>query len=210
MAETGIHHLHGQKGWGSALVELALARCALPYDVHDVDMDAGGREQLRPLNPLGQIPILVLPDGTVMTESAAIILYPDAVAPGAGLVPPAGTAEHARFLRWLLYLVAAIYSTFTYGDYPARWVGEDAAPRLKDSVTDQLKRNWQALETQAGAPWFLGERFSALDIYLAVLTNWRPGPAWFATHCPRLTAIAAKARTLPDLEAAYRRNYQPT
>lgn len=173
----GRYVLHGQKGWGSALVELALARCTLPYDVHDVDMDAGGREQLRPLNPLGQIPILVLPDGTVMTESAAIILYLDAMAPGAGLVPPAGTAEHARFLRWLLYLNTAIYGTFSYADYPARWVGEDCAPKLLDSVMAYRRDNWLQLEREADAPWFLGKRFSALDIYLAVMTNWRPGPA---------------------------------
>jgi len=31
------------------------------------------------------------------------------------------------------------------------------------------------LDATARAPWFLGDRFSALDIYVAVMTRWRPG-----------------------------------
>lgn len=53
------------------------------------------------------------------------------------------------------------------------------------------------MEAAAGAPWFLGERFSALDLYLVMLTRWRPRRAWFDAHAPRLAAIADRAAALP-------------
>ena len=54
---------------------------------------------------------------------------------------------------------------------------------------------WRQVEGAAGSPWFLGERFSALDIYLAVMTRWRPKRGWFESETPRLFAIARRAET---------------
>jgi len=48
-----------------------------------------------------------------MTESAAMVLYAADLAPSAGLVPGAGEASRPAFLRWLIYLVASVYPTFT-------------------------------------------------------------------------------------------------
>ncbi|MBZ4236614.1 hypothetical protein LAM40_24290, partial [Mycobacterium tuberculosis] len=39
---------------------------------------------------------------------------------------PAGDPARARFLRLLVWIVANIYPTFTYGDYPERWAPRDA------------------------------------------------------------------------------------
>ncbi len=63
------------------------------------------------------------------------------------------------------------------------------------------------LETEAGAPWFLGERFSALDLYTAVFTRWRPRRAWFAEHAPKLHAIAERMDGLPKLKPVWERNF---
>jgi GST-like protein len=60
---------------------------------------------------------------------------------------------------------------------------------------------------EAGAEWFLGLRFSALDIYLAVMTRWRPRRPWFAEHLPVLHGIAARAETRPELAQVWRRNF---
>ena len=65
--------LHARPGWGSAIVEAQLAWYGLPMrivDVGDLFDSAQARDTLRPLNPLTQIPVLVLPDAQVMTESA--------------------------------------------------------------------------------------------------------------------------------------------
>jgi GST-like protein len=178
------HELLAIRGYGSAIVEAAFGVAGVPFD--RVEVDASSRERLIAANPLGQVPTLLLPDGTVLTESAAIVLYLNDLRPAAGLVPPVGDADRPRFLRWLVFLVAALYPTFTTG-----------APR------DGL---WRQLEEAAGTPWFLGERRSAVDLYLAVMTRWDPAP-WFVEHTPKLAAIARRATEEPGIREALASNF---
>jgi len=193
-----------QRGWGSVIAEAALAAAGVPYDREEVDMD-GGREALRAVNPLGQLPTVVLPDGNVMTESAAIVIRLAELAPDAGLAPPPSSPDRARFLRWLTFLVAAVYPTFTYGDEPTRWV--TAGEELRRSTNEHRVALWRQLEAEAGAPWFLGSTYSALDIYVCAMTRWRPGRAWFAEHAPRLHAIAIACDRRPELAAVWKANF---
>ena len=91
------------------------------YEEVDYTQDGPERDRLLALNPLGQVPTLVLPNDEVMTESAAIILLLHDRAPHAELAPPGGSPLLPRFLRWLLFINAEIYPTFTYADHPQRW-----------------------------------------------------------------------------------------
>ena len=206
-----MYTLYGSPGWGSVLVEAQLAWYGLPTgheEVGNLFKDAASRERLARVNPLAQIPTLVLPDGTVMTESAAITLLLADVAGSTDLVPPPGDPTRAGFLRWLVFLVASLYPTFTFADDPARFVpGEEAQKGFRTNVDAYGLRLWSMVEGAAGAPWFLGDRFSALDIYVAAMTRWRPKRPWFADHAPRLHAIAARADAEPRLAAVWARNY---
>jgi GST-like protein len=203
--------LFGRAGWGSVLVEAQLAWYGLPFEIEEVDdlfASAQARERLSAINPVAQVPTLRLPDGAVMTESAAITLHLADLAGGETLVPPAGHAARPQFLRWLVFLVANIYPTFTYADDPRRFVtGEAAQKAFRRSVDLYEQGLWMMVERAAAAPWFLGETFSALDIYIAAMTRWRPRRAWFADHAPALSAIAARADAIPELEAVWARNY---
>ena len=206
-----MYQLFGRKGWGSALTELQLGWYGLPYrfeEVGDLFTSEEARRELAKVNPVAQLPTLVLPDGTVMTESAAITLHLADVTGSTELVPPAGDPARPHFLRWLVFTVANIYPTFTYADDPARFVtGEAAQKTFRDSVDAYAIRLWRMMEDAAVGPWFLGERFSALDIYIAVMTRWRPRRAWFAENAPRLSAIALAAEAQPRLMEAWAKNF---
>lgn len=67
----------------------------------------------------------------------------------------------------------------------------------ENEVMAYRERLLRQLNAAAGAagPWFLGKSFSALDLYVAVMCNWRPGRAWFRQHCPRLYAIAERVNS---------------
>ncbi len=200
----------GKPGWGSAMVEAALSLAGQPYRTEDIDPTVAGpaRDRLLALNPLGQVPTVLMPDGSIMTESAAIVLHVADLAPGCGLAPAADDPQRPQFLRWLVYLVAAIYPTFTYGDDPARWVdGAEAVKSLRAHTDAQREASWGQVEAAAGGPWFLGAQFSALDIYIAVMTRWRPRRDWFAAQCPKLTAIAQATERRPELSAVWQRNF---
>jgi GST-like protein len=211
MTETqGNHRLYGVPGWGSVLIEAALVRAGVPYGFEDVagfDEPGPARERLLAINPLAQVPVLVLPDGTVMTESAAILLHLAETYPDAGLAPPVGDPLRPVFLRRLIWLVSAVYATFTYADYPERWA-PSAPDELRERVIARRKDLWRQWESEIEpAPWALGERFSALDICIAAMTRWRPGRDWLAAECPKLNSIARRADSEHDLDEVWARNF---
>jgi GST-like protein len=205
------YKLYGAAGAGSAIVEAMLRLAGVSYDMVEAPPWEQGPhlDRLRTLNPLVQVPTLLLPDGTVLTESAAIALYLAERYPQAGLAPAPGDVERASFLRWLVFLVANVYATFTIGDEPNRWVeGEAPQSALRQSTDEYRKKLWINLEGEAkAAPWFLGARFSALDVFVAVMVHWRPRRAWFSEHCPKLDAIERQVAGRPELGEIWARNF---
>ena len=207
---TGRFRLYQNPGWGSAIVEAQLALYGLPFDL----IPAGGNESeaavhdaMRGVNPVLQVPALILPDGRVMTETAAMTLYLADVAGSDTLVPGPGAAERAAYLRWQVFLVAAVYPSFAYGDVPTRFVPADAAEAFQARIIDHRKAMWRVMEAEAVDPWFLGARFSAIDIFLAVMTRWRPGPAWFQIETPMLWSAGVAAAAHPAIAPVMARNF---
>lgn len=207
---SGSYRLLAARGSGSTIVELALTLAGIPHEVEYLDYEDLGPEceRVTRYSPLGQVPVLVCPDETVLTETAAIILSLHDIRPEAGLVP-AGAAERQTFFRWLMFLVATLYPTFTYGDNPERWVsGEEPGAELRANTDAMRQRMWHFIEEQISPdPWFQGADFSALDIYIAVMTRWRPGPDWFRSHCPKLHGVALEVQKLPALGDVLKRNF---
>ncbi|MBP6013270.1 MAG: glutathione S-transferase family protein [Alphaproteobacteria bacterium] len=209
---TKPYKLYATNGCGSMIVEIAFGLAKVPFEIVDVPWsDTGWKSKaLKKLNPLGQVPTLLLPDGTVMTESAAILFHLADTVPGFELIPPAGHPSRAEFLRWQLFLVSAVYPTFTYGDVTERWVGEPykvgAGKLLRESTHGHRQDLWKFVEKQIEGPWFLGETFSALDIYTWAMTLWRPGRDWFRAECPKLHKIGARLDDHPVVKKVAARN----
>jgi GST-like protein len=205
--------LYGRPGWGSVLTEAQLVWYAIPFTFHEVGdlfTDEPARRELARINPLAQIPTLVLPDGAVMTESAAITLWLADQTGSHDLVPEPQAAERARFLRWLIFITSNIYPTYTYADDPSRFVAMEAAQEgFAERVNAYAKTLYGLLNDQAVGPWFLGQRFSALDLYVAVLSRWRPRRPWFEDNTPKLAAIAKATEALPRLSEVWARNFPP-
>lgn len=206
--------LYQMPGWGSAIVEMQLDHYGLPYrlvETGDVFENAEARARLAAINPLAQVPTLMLPSGALMTESAAITLHLADLTGRDDLVPGPGAPERATFLRWLVFLVANIYPTFTYADVPMRFIADqDAAAAFGERLDLYRKDLWRQVAAAAGdggGPWFLGPRFCALDLYITVMTRWCPGEEWFATETPGLLSIARSASAQPSVAASYARNF---
>ena len=183
----------------------------MDYDferVGDLFKSLESRQKISEINPIAQIPTLVMADGTIMTESAAITLHLAELTGDESLVPAAGSVERAAFLRWLIFIVANVYPTYTYGDDPSRFVaGREAQEGFQKAVNEHAIKMYLVLEYNAQQQWFLGERFSALDIYLCTMTRWRPGRAWFAKNAPKLFSIATATEELDLLRATWQRNF---
>ncbi len=197
------YKLYAAKGGGSMIVEAAFALAKEPLEVDYFGWTKQGleHEDLKVVNPLMQVPTLVCPDGRIMTESAAILLHLHDLKPGLGLVPPEDNPRRRDFLRFLMLINTAIYPSFTYGDSPEKWLqgDEKAGKVLREATDDHRKSLWRYAESWAGTPWFLGDTFSAIDLYLWPMTWWRPGRDWFKTEAPKILAIGLKVEAMPEL-----------
>jgi GST-like protein len=205
------YQLYTASGSGRMIVEIAFAMAELPVEIIEVDWDDLGWESsvLIEMNPLGQLPTVIKPDGALMTESAAIVQYIADIKPQPGLVPEVGHARRDHCLRWLAVLHGAVYPTFTYGDVPTRWVeGEEATKSLKQN-TDKHRQEHEYMESFCGTPWCLDETFSAIDLYFWPMRHWRPGATWFDENSPKLSAVSQRVGEIPLVKAISKRNGLP-
>lgn len=203
--------LFGALGGGSAIVEAVLTLAGEPYELIAMEwgeFDAPDGNFAR-INAMREIPALKLSDGTLLTESAAICLWLADRHPESALAPIPSAAERASFLRWLVWLVASVYPTFTYGDHPERFVADTAgAEALRQATDDRRQALWRHMEASLPFdPWAMGGQMTLIDIYIAAMTRWRPRRDWFKEHCPKLYAVAERVDALPELDAIWRKNF---
>ena len=109
-----MYTLYWRAGTAAFAPQALLEEIGAPYEkVHIKETDAAQTsEAFRAVNPLGQVPALVLPDGTVMTESAAMTIYLADLNPELGLAPAPDDPARAVYLRWMVFMAAKLYQTF--------------------------------------------------------------------------------------------------
>ena len=203
--------LYGVPGSGAMICEAGFALAEIEIDCRDLTWDdvGWGRKPLQSLNPLGQIPTLVLPSGEILTESSAILHWIHSQNPSVGLIRSPDQSYYVKFLRWFMFLNGAVYPTFTYGDKPMRWVDQDqkAAELLRAGTDKHRKMLYEYLEPEATTPFFLGNEVCAIDLYLWMMSYWRPGKDWFKSHCPSIFSIAEKVESMPIVSQVESRNF---
>lgn len=166
---------------------------------------AAGEEQdvIRQSNPLGRVPVLVLDDGRVLSDSALILEYLDERAePSRRLVPASGEAR-LDLLSDLAIATGATEKAIAIFSELQRPEDKQHQPYL-DNCARQARDGFRYLDARAKAPWFVGERFTQLD--LSLVAYWQfikvGTPDLFATlECPAIDAIDAHATALPCFEA---------
>jgi glutathione S-transferase len=195
---------------GSVVVEAVLELSRAKYRLIDAVRDASGdppAELLR-LNPLGQVPTMILPDDSVMTESGAIVLYLADLFPQMKLAPGVSSPKRAAYLRWLIFLAANIYMTDLEVYYPERHSTDSVhAPAIKSAAVAQMARQWQIFADALGeGPFILGAEMTAVDLYATLLADWNVDvPAFFEKH-PNVHRMCQKVLQNPAFARVWARN----
>ncbi len=205
-----MYRLYGRPGTGSVTIEAMLEIAKVPYEVEIIERSPDGvvPEKLARLNPLGQVPVLRLPDGVIMTESAAMALYLGDKHPEANLAPLPGSPERAAYLRWLVYLATNVYMTGLAAYYPDRYTGDqNGAKCVKSAALARMAKEWEIYAEALGdKPYILGDKMSAADIYAAMQATWNfDVPAFFKKH-PNLRAMYNRVTAHPAIAKVWGRN----
>ena len=197
--------VYGARGAGSVPVEATLTLLGLPYEVVEAAPWEGGEELRRAarVNPMRQIPTLVLPSGEVMTESAAILIWLAEQHLQARLAPPAGDPRRAAFLRWMSFIPASIYSLYWIRDDPLRLAGDEAAAELiKARTAERIGECWRIMDAQIEpGRYLLGEDLGVLDLYVTVVSRWTPRRERFYREAPRMAEVVRRVDAEPRLQA---------
>lgn len=205
------YQLYGDIRSGSAIIEMALAEIGAPYDLHPISIERNEQlsDEYRRVNPMGRVPALVLPGGQLVTESFAILLTLCDRHPGAGLLPAPEDPARAKALRWMALAAGEFYPAVTRSDYPERFSTDPAhAPAIRDSARAWGREFWHLVERDAGlAPFLLGERFSAADLYLAVMSRWMQSAEWLPQECPRVENLAQRVAARPAAGPVWHKHF---
>jgi GST-like protein len=202
--------IHGARGSGSTIIEAACAELGVAYEVRDLDLRAEGQRgaAYAALNPQRKLPTLEL-DGEIITESVAILLTLDERHRDAGLLPPPGSRDRARALRWMLFAATELYPIVEIIDYPERFApaaGEREPTR--ERAKEIWRHRWLVLEGNlAGSPFCVEGGFSLTDLYVAVLSRWDLDPAWRSENLPKVEALVAAVRARPAVARVWARHF---
>jgi glutathione S-transferase len=202
--------LYARPGSGSAAIEALLGELGVAFKLEDVPRGVISPEYLA-INPRGEIPSLRLHDDSIMTESAAMMIYLADLYPAAGLSPKIDSAQRPEYLRWMLYFASTVYMADLRYFYPARHsTDETHADAIKQRALENMNRDFAIFAKTLGkGPYILGQTFSAVDIYAAMLVGWAPDiKAVFKSH-PNIEQLYRAVAARPKIAPIWARNDMP-
>ena len=192
----------GRRSSASWRVRWGLAIKGIACDAAYVDIASGAHHAaLDPVNPMHQVPTLVLDDGTVITESVAILEYLDEAYPAPPLLP-ADPRARAR-VRELVQLVNA-------GIHPM----QNSIVRAAVAADEEGQRAWAARWIARGLAAYehhvardtsrhaCGDTITMADLYLVPqVRNARRYRVDLAPY-PRIRALHDAAMLTPAAQAS--------
>jgi len=205
---------YSKRGSGAAAVHAPLEIVGAPYRlVETASWEPNAAfDELLAINPIGQVPTLKLPDGSVLSESVAILLALAERHPGSGLLP-ADRAAREQAIRGLVFIAANCYPCITIIDYPERFcadAGDDEAvkTRIRAGTRERLHKHWDLFADMFPArPYLSGADVGALDLYAAVVSKWSGARAHAAQERPEFHALLQRIEAHPKVAAVFTQHW---
>jgi glutathione S-transferase len=179
---------------------IALLEAGLPYDLVKVDLRAkkleNGDDFLK-VNPKGQVPVLALDSGHLVTEGPVIIqMIADKA--GKNLAPARDSEERYKLLEWLNFITTELHKNL--GPLFSPVLADEAKPFFKDRAMGKFKYVETAL---AGQDYLMGKQFTVADGYLFTMLMWATDRLKFdLSEMPNLLAYKARVAARPKVQEA--------
>ena len=194
-----MYKLYTRPGSGGFVVEAALAMAGAPFQQIDVQRKDPPDPDFHAISPLNQVPVLTLPDGRSITESAAICILLAERHPEAGLAPAVDAPARADFLRWMAFMSSVLYPAVLRLYYAHRYTADaDGTKAVKQAAIAEMDRGFAVLDAALrDRDWLVGDGLSLADIYLVMLIAWHPDIDSARTAWPDIERLWAKLREHP-------------
>ena len=153
--------------------QMVLEEGGLDYEQRQVNLQAGEHRspEFLKINPAGYVPALVTPEGDILHEAAAIMLYLADRHQLTDLAPATDDPARGVFLSKLFYFTNDIQPALKRFYYAHRYAeGEDEIARTRHTARDMATERWGVLDQhlQDNGPYHLGDRFSLVDLHMAL------------------------------------------
>lgn len=212
---TTRYVLYTAKRSGAASVEVMMSALGLDFEMKDAtpwsDPPGPCFEELKQVNPLGQLPTLITPGGEILTESVAV-LWTLLERHPSEWIPAPSTRDRATCLRWMQFAAATVYGAVGVADYPARWTtsrSPAARGAVERAAVARMKLGWdivaQAFPQEKG--FLLGERPYVCDVYLANLSRWWKMRDYLKEAHPSFAALMQRVDGLPEVAPVFGRHW---
>jgi len=175
--------IYGDSGSGNCLkIRYVAEHLAIPYQWMETGVLTGATrtEKFLTLNPAGQVPLAILPDGRPLAQSAAILLH---LAEGSSLIPadPYERALMFQFLFWEQYSHETAIAVRRFQKHYLGKPDDQIDPAL-------LKKGYAALQLMENHlkshDFFPANALSLADIALVAYTRLAHEGGFDLTPCP--------------------------
>ena len=151
-------------------ISIALEELGLPYEAHMVDITRNETwtDHFLSLNPNGEIPAIVDPDGPggkplALFESGAILLY---LAEKTDRLIPADSVSRYETIQWVFFQMAGVGPMFGQLGFFYKFAGKEIEDkRPLDRYANESKRLMGVLEGRLkDRQWIMGDEYTIADI----------------------------------------------
>ncbi|MDM2797331.1 MULTISPECIES: glutathione transferase GstA [unclassified Citrobacter] len=149
------------------------------------------------VNPKGQVPALLLDDGTLLTEGVAIMQYLADSVPDRQFLAPTSSLSRYKTIEWLNYIATELHKGFTPLFRP------DTPEDFKPTVRALLEKKMQYVnDSLKDNQWICGPRFSIADAYLFTVLRWAYAVKLNMAGLSNIDAYMARMAERPAVAAA--------
>ncbi|CAI1664744.1 MULTISPECIES: glutathione transferase GstA [Serratia] len=148
------------------------------------------------INPKGQVPALLLDDGSLLTEGVAIVQYLADRVPDRALIPAAGTLSRYHAIEWLNYIATELHKGFSPLFNPK------TPEEYKTIAREKLDTQFDYLDSVLAKQHFLlGNKFSVADAYLFTILRWAIALQFDIKKRSQLSAYFDRVAARPAVDA---------
>ena len=171
MSQSNSYILYGGRFTRAQITEMVFAEGDIKYELREVDMLSNQHrtQEYLDINSTGLIPVLITPEGDRLYETHAINLYICDRHGLTQLAPHEGDPGRGLFLSGLFYIATEFEPAMKRFYYPHRYTPEpEFEQKVKEIAWSHATDRLSVMESKISAhgPYYLGERFSLLDLAL--------------------------------------------